>query len=95
VSQIDPQNENLPERRHIDMDRYVSNRMRERRIMMGLSQPQLARMIGVTCTQAHKYERGLNRITVGRLFEIAQALAVPPEWFFEGFGDIPEASPPG
>ena len=38
---------------------------------MGLSQQQLARMVGVTYQQAHKYERGLNRISAGRLFEIA------------------------
>ncbi len=52
--------------------------------MMGLSQQQLARIIGVTYQQAHKYERGLNRISAGRLFAVAQALAVDPTWFFEG-----------
>ncbi len=51
---------------------------------MGLSQQQLARMIGVTYQQAHKYERGLNRISAGRLYEIAQVLSVPVSWFFEG-----------
>ena len=51
---------------------------------MGLSQQQLARMIGVTYQQAHKYERGLNRISAGRLFEIAQVLGVGVSWFFEG-----------
>lgn len=67
-----------------DADRYVGTRIRERRIMMGLSQQQLARMIGVTYQQAHKYERGLNRISAGRLYEIAQVLGVPVSWFFEG-----------
>ena len=52
--------------------------------MLGLSQQQLAQMIGVTYQQAHKYERGLNRISAGRLFEIAQVLNVPISWFFEG-----------
>jgi len=56
---------------------------------MGLSQQQLAKMIGVTYQQAHKYERGLNRISAGRLFEIGQVLGVPVSWFFEGLG--PEA----
>lgn len=65
-------------------DRHVGTRIRERRIMMGLSQQQLARMIGVTYQQAHKYERGLNRISAGRLYEIAQVLSVPVSWFFEG-----------
>src|ERR671917_1679839 len=65
-------------------DRHVGARIRERRVMMGLSQQQLARMVGVTYQQAHKYERGLNRISAGRLFEIAQVLGVGVSWFFEG-----------
>jgi transcriptional regulator with XRE-family HTH domain len=68
-------------------DRHVGARIRERRIMMGLSQQQLAKMIGVTYQQAHKYERGLNRISAGRLFEIAQVLGVPVSWFFEGLAE--------
>ena len=67
-----------------DADRHVGTRIRERRTMLGLSQQQLAHMIGVTYQQAHKYERGLNRISAGRLFEIAEVLAVPIAWFFEG-----------
>ena len=77
-------------------DRHVGARIRERRIMMGLSQQQLARMIGVTYQQAHKYERGLNRISAGRLYEIAQVLGVPVSWFFEGIsadGGAPEVTP--
>ena len=65
-------------------DRYVGVRIRERRIMAGLSQQQLAKLIGVTYQQAHKYERGLNRISAGRLFAVAQTLHAPIEWFFEG-----------
>jgi transcriptional regulator with XRE-family HTH domain len=41
-------------------------------------------MIGVTYQQAHKYERGINRISAGRLYEIAQVLSVPVNFFFEG-----------
>lgn len=52
--------------------------------MLGLSQQQLAQLIGVTYQQAHKYERGLNRISAGRLYEIAQVLSAPVSWFFEG-----------
>jgi transcriptional regulator with XRE-family HTH domain len=77
-------------------DRQVGARIRERRVMMGLSQQQLARMVGVTYQQAHKYERGLNRISAGRLFEIAQVLDVPVSFFFEGLAsaaDQQEASP--
>ncbi len=80
-------NEARPERptnRANDTDRHVGTRIRERRIMLGLSQQQMADLIGVTYQQAHKYERGINRISAGRLYEIAQVLGVPVSYFFEG-----------
>jgi transcriptional regulator with XRE-family HTH domain len=80
----DGNGEARPSPRANDADRHVGSRIRERRIMLGLSQQQLAQMIGVTYQQAHKYERGLNRISAGRLYEIAQVLSVPISWFFEG-----------
>ena len=67
-----------------DIDRHVGGRVRERRIMLGLTQQQLADLIGVTYQQAHKYERGINRISAGRLYEIAQVLSVPIGYFFDG-----------
>jgi transcriptional regulator with XRE-family HTH domain len=67
-----------------DADQYVGTRIRERRIMLGLSQQQIADMIGVTYQQAHKYERGINRISAGRLHLTAQVLGVPVGYFFEG-----------
>ena len=70
-------------------DRHVGARIRKRRLMLGLSQQQLAQMIGVTYQQAHKYERGLNRISAGRLYEIAQVLNVPVSWFFEDLSNKP------
>ena len=66
-----------------DIDRYVGARMRERRIMLGLTQQQMAELIGVTYQQAHKYETGINRISAGRLYQIAQALGVEISYFFE------------
>ena len=68
------------------IDDYVGGRMRERRIMLGLTQQRFAEMIGVSYQQAHKYERGVNRISAGRLFEVARALGVPLTYFYEGFG---------
>lgn len=61
--------------------------------MLGLSQQQLAAVIGVTYQQAHKYERGLNRISAGRLFQIAHVLDVPVAWFFEGLSEDSGAAP--
>jgi transcriptional regulator with XRE-family HTH domain len=67
-----------------DVDRYIGTRIRERRIILGLTQHQLADLIGVTYQQAHKYERGINRVAAGRLYSIAQALGVEVSYFFEG-----------
>jgi transcriptional regulator with XRE-family HTH domain len=67
-----------------EVDTYVGSRIRERRVMLGLSQQQMANLIGVTYQQAHKYERGINRISAGRLYEIARVLKVPVGFFFEG-----------
>ena len=74
------------------MDQHVGARIRERRTMLGISQQQLAQTIDVTYQQAHKYERGLNRISAGRLYEIATALGVTVNWFFEGQVTAPIAA---
>ena len=93
---VDAATPDLPVPRANMADRHVGTRIRERRVMLGLSQQQLAAMIGVTYQQAHKYERGLNRISAGRLFDIASVLNVPISWFFEGIpadGTVAELSP--
>ena len=77
-----------------DVDRHVGARMRERRIMLGLTQQQMAELIGVTYQQAHKYEKGINRVASGRLYNIAQALGVDVGYFFEGLhSEKPKAAP--
>jgi|SRR6185437_15567010 len=70
-----------------EIDRHVGARVRERRIMMGLTQQQLADLLGVTYQQAHKYERGINRVSAGRLYEVSQVLSVPISFFFDGLQD--------
>jgi len=78
------------------VDRYVGARIRERRILLGLTQQQMAELIGVTYQQAHKYEKGINRVAAGRLYRIARSLGVQVSYFYEGLhtggGFIP--SPP-
>jgi transcriptional regulator with XRE-family HTH domain len=66
-----------------DIDRHVGQRLRERRILLGLTQLDLAKRIGVTYQQQHKYESGVNRLTAGRLFALAKALQVPLQYFFD------------
>jgi transcriptional regulator with XRE-family HTH domain len=69
-----------------DTDRHVGARVRGRRRMLGLTQHQLAELIGVSYQQANKYETGLNRVSAGRLYQLAQALGVGVGYFFEGTG---------
>ena len=76
-----------PRPRAQDVDRHVGARMCQRRIMLGLTQNQLADLIGVTYQQAHKYEKGINRIAGGRLYQTAQALGVEVGYFYEGMAD--------
>jgi transcriptional regulator with XRE-family HTH domain len=73
------------------VDRHVGLKIRQLRTRLGLTQQQLAQMIGVTYQQAHKYERGVNRISAGRLYEVARALGVDVGYFFEGLEDGAEA----
>jgi transcriptional regulator with XRE-family HTH domain len=64
------------------IDQRVAARIRERRIDMGITLQALAQQIGVAFQQAHKYERGLSRISAGRLYHVACALKAPVGFFF-------------
>ena len=65
------------------IDLHVGRRIRERRTAMGISQDALAKIVGVTYQQTHKYETGHNRISASRLVSFAAALRVPVAFFFE------------
>jgi transcriptional regulator with XRE-family HTH domain len=67
-----------------EVDRHVGQRIRMQRILVGMTQQQLATLIGVSYQQQHKYERGADRITAGRLHAIARALDVEVADFFVG-----------
>src|SRR3954463_16143601 len=77
-----------------DTDRHVGAKLRERRLSLGLTQQALAELIGVTYQQAHKYEKGSNRIAAGRLYTIAKALGVEVGFFYDGLGTEPDAFAP-
>ena len=63
-------------------DRHVGLRLRQRRILLGLTQMQLGELVGITYQQVHKYEKGINQIWVGRLFQLAEVLEVEVSYFF-------------
>jgi transcriptional regulator with XRE-family HTH domain len=71
------------------IDRRLGQRLRARRLEIGLSQERLAEILGLTFQQVQKYEKGVNRIAASRLFEIANALEVPAQFFFDGLAASP------
>ena len=68
----------------IEIDAYVGSRILERRELLGLSKADLASGLGVTFQQLHKFETGVNRISVGKLYQCAQILNSGIEYFFDG-----------
>jgi transcriptional regulator with XRE-family HTH domain len=89
-----PAEERLHRAQEQDVDRRLAVRVRERRIMLGMSQQRLAELIGVTYQQVHKYEKGLNRVPASRLYSIAQALGVEVGYFYEGLQTAVVLMPP-
>lgn len=67
-----------------DIDRVVGQNIHRRRRKLKLTQEKLAELLGVTFQQVQKYEKGVNRVSAGRLYEIAGVLEVPVEFFFDG-----------
>ncbi|MGH6815557.1 MAG: helix-turn-helix domain-containing protein [Hyphomicrobiaceae bacterium] len=66
------------------IDVHVGMRLRKRRLFLGLSQDDLAKMLGVAFQQIQKYETGETRISASRLYDMGQALEVSVAWFFAG-----------
>lgn len=75
------------------VDAYVGGRIRERRTEMGLTQENLATALQISYQQVQKYEAGTNRVSAGRLFEIARKLEVDVAYFYEGLDPNLEVEP--
>lgn len=73
------------------MDQRVGDRIRRRRILMGLTQDQLGEALDISYQQIQKYETGANRVSAGRLYLIARKLNVAPGWFFDSETEDPES----
>jgi transcriptional regulator with XRE-family HTH domain len=66
------------------IDQHVGKRVRMRRLMLNMSQTDIAEALGLTFQQVQKYEKGANRISASRLQQLCQILKVPVAFFFEG-----------
>ncbi|MBP7253148.1 MAG: helix-turn-helix transcriptional regulator [Alphaproteobacteria bacterium] len=65
------------------IDIHVGKRLRQRRMLVGMSQERLGEAVGLTFQQIQKYERGTNRMGASRIFRFAEILSVPVAYFFE------------
>lgn len=74
------------------VDKKIGQRVRSRRLEIGMSQEKLADLLGVTFQQVQKYEKGVNRIAASRLYDIASSLDMPAARFFEGLTAAGRAS---
>ncbi len=72
---------------------YVGARIRERRAAMGFTQENLASALEISYQQVQKYEAGTNRVSAGRLYEIARKLDVEVSYFYEGLDPEQEVAP--
>ncbi|MCF8466111.1 MAG: helix-turn-helix domain-containing protein [Sneathiella sp.] len=75
------------------VDDHVGERIRERRTMMGLTQEHLAQALDISYQQVQKYETGANRVSAGRLYEIAKRLEVDVAYFFENLEPLTLSTP--
>jgi transcriptional regulator with XRE-family HTH domain len=73
----------VPKKQANPVDAHVGHRVRLRRMLMSMSQERLGDLLGLTFQQVQKYEKGINRIGAGRLFEVAGILGVPVAYFYE------------
>ncbi|HWA30400.1 MAG TPA: helix-turn-helix transcriptional regulator [Rhizomicrobium sp.] len=83
----------MPKKQASPIDVQVGNRVRLRRMLIGMSQEKLGELLGLTFQQVQKYEKGVNRIGAGRLFQVAHILGVPIDYFYEGISDMSEGAP--
>jgi transcriptional regulator with XRE-family HTH domain len=65
------------------IDVHVGARLRLRRTLFGMSQEKLGKAIGLTFQQVQKYERGGNRVSASRLYDLGRVLDVPVSFFFD------------
>lgn len=77
------------------IDQQIGQRLRVRRLMLGMSQQALGEAVGVSFQQIQKYERGIDRISSSKLVRLASHLGVAPPYFLDALTEeLPEETPP-
>lgn len=82
--ELPPQEVEAPNSKRANaIDAHIGNRVRIRRMLVGMSQERLGELLKVTFQQVQKYERGSNRVSASRLFHLAKVLGVTIDYFFD------------
>ena len=70
-----------------NFNKHLGNKLKLRRLALGLTQTKVAKAINVTFQQIQKYEKGTNGVSSSRLIQLSNFLKVPITYFFEDFSD--------
>ena len=70
-----------------NFNKHLGNKLKLRRLALGLTQTKVAKAINVTFQQIQKYEKGTNGVSSIRLLQLSNYLKVPINYFFEDFSD--------
>ena len=70
-----------------NFNKHLGNKLKLRRLALGLTQTKVAKAINVTFQQIQKYEKGTNGVSSIRLLQLANYLKVPVNYFFEDFSE--------
>jgi transcriptional regulator with XRE-family HTH domain len=70
-----------------NFNKHLGNKLKIRRLALGLTQTKVAKAINVTFQQIQKYEKGTNGVSSIRLLQLANYLKVPVNYFFEDFSE--------
>lgn len=72
------------------IESLIGKRIKQRRKSLKFSQAYVAKLLGITGQQLHKYEKGIDRVSAGRLLKISQILSTPLSFFYQGMVDFQE-----
>ena len=70
-----------------NFNKHLGNKLKLRRLALGLTQTKVAKAINVTFQQIQKYEKGTNGVSSIRLLQLSNYLKVPINYFFEDFSE--------
>ena len=76
-----------------NFNKHLGNKLKLRRLALGLTQTKVAKAINVTFQQIQKYEKGTNGVSSNRLMQLSEFLKVPIIYFFEDYKDFKDVVP--